>query len=248
MDIKSKLARLFFPYGSIQKVLRGTAKGLKFVVEPGLGVTYALGTEIAAPKFFQEFVRPDMLVFDIGANKGQMALLFSRLVGPGGKVVSLEPAQIEFSSLVRNIELNNLNNILALEAAAANQAGRMEFLYSSEAPTQGKLASTEPEYQVEDTESFSVSSVTLDALAEQHGMPDFVKLDIEGGAAVALQGASTILTQGNPVLYIELHGPEERAGVVEEILGRNYMVYDTLGNELTDDPELWPPALVAQRS
>jgi FkbM family methyltransferase len=49
-----------------------------------------------------------MTVVDVGANKGQMALIFAALVGPFGTVVAIEPAPGPFASLQRNVRLNNL--------------------------------------------------------------------------------------------------------------------------------------------
>ena len=45
--MKQQLVRLLFPYGSERRVLRGPARGMRFVVEPGIGFTYALGTDAA---------------------------------------------------------------------------------------------------------------------------------------------------------------------------------------------------------
>ena len=90
--MKQQLARLFFPYGSERRVFRGPVQGTRFIVEDGIGVNYAIGTDAAAPRHFTRWVRPGMTVYDVSANKGQMALLFANLVGPTGRVVAFEPA------------------------------------------------------------------------------------------------------------------------------------------------------------
>jgi hypothetical protein len=52
-----------------------------------------------------------------------------------------------------------------------------------------------------------VSQTTLDELAEQYGLPDLIKMDIEGAELDALQGASNVLLHG-PSLFIEVHSPD----------------------------------------
>ena len=107
------------PFGSTRRVLRGPARGMRFGVEPGIGLTYALGTDAAAPRHFARYIRAGMTVYDVGANKGQMALLFAALVGPSGRVVSFEPSPPEFACLNANVRLNALRHVRLVQAAAA---------------------------------------------------------------------------------------------------------------------------------
>ncbi len=223
------------PFGSTRRVLRGPARGMRFVVEPGIGLTYALGTESAAPRHFAEHIRPGMTVYDVGANKGQMALLYAALVGATGRVVSFEPSPPEFASLDANVRLNALAHVRLVQAAAAEAEGNLMFTYAADRPTQGKLASVEPTYENAGAESFSVRTVALDSLLDCEPFPDVIKIDVEGAAASVLRGASRILDEASPRLYIELHGPEEQAGVRDELLARGY-VAETMAGEVVPDP------------
>src|SRR5262249_7276799 len=144
--MRHQFARLFYPYGSTRRVLRGPAKGMRLVVEPGIGLSYIMGVDAAAPRFLAGVIAHGATIFDVGANKGQMALLFAALVGAAGRVVALEPAPPEFVSLVRNIQLNGLRNVEPLPIAAAEGDGEAGFLYTSSAPTQGKLSNVESSY------------------------------------------------------------------------------------------------------
>jgi len=55
-------------------------------------------------------------------------------------------------------------------------------------------------------------NLSLDAAAKQFFVPDFVKMDIEGFEAEALEGATELLSTRKPALVIEVHGEaiEER--------------------------------------
>jgi len=234
--MKARLARLFYPYGAKRRVLRGPARGMRFIVESGIGVSFALGTNAAAPRFFQRHVRRGMTVYDVGANKGQMALLFATLVGPAGRVVALEPVPSEFSSLERNLRLNRVDTIVrALRVAISDRECDLSFLCDAVNPTQGKLADVEPTYQVPGAQAITVKARPLDRLLEAERPPDVLKIDVEGAAASVLRGARRILDDVGPGVYLELHGPEEQAGVRNELLTRGY-VAETLDGRTVEDP------------
>jgi len=231
----TSIARLLCPYGSRRRVLRGPARGMRVVVEPGIGLAYLLGVDAAAPQFFYRRVEPGMTVFDVGANKGQMALLFASLVGPHGQVLAFEPAPAEFASLERNIVLNRLGNIRPIRAAAADQDGEATFSYCATDPTQGKLTDVEPTYATASIDTLSVRTVMLDGFLETGIRADVIKLDVEGSAAVALRGARRLIAEHAPAFFIELHGPEEQRGVAEELVAHGY-VAETLDGTAVPDP------------
>ena len=233
--MKQQLARFLYPHGSTRRVLRGPAKGMKLVVEPGVGFSYMMGLDAAAPAFFMTAIARGMRVFDVGANKGQMALLFAAVVGCDGQVIALEPAPAEFASLERNVRLNHLRNVTTLQVAAAEANGEATFLYAPSTPTQGKLAAVESSYAIRDPEALNVRTRTLDSVAEEFGAPDVVKIDVEGSAATVLRGARQLIDTHAPKFYVELHGPEEQAGVRDELIARGYIAR-TLPGDIVKDP------------
>jgi len=233
--------------GAERRVLRGPARGLRFVVEPGIGLSYALGSRGAAPRHFAHHVRRGMTVFDVGANKGQMTMIFASLVGPEGRVVSIEPAPAEFASLARNIQRNRLANAQAIQAAAAEREGQLTFTYAPARPTQGKLRDVERTYDNPGAETFAVRAVSLDSLAETHGRPDLIKIDIEGAAAAALRGARRLVATAAPEIYIELHGPEEQAGVRDELQAHGYELWTLDGRRVEDPTRGWNSPLWCRR-
>ncbi len=60
-------------------------------------------------------------VVDVNANVGYWTLLLSKLVGPKGTVISLEPSQWAFAVLMRNIEANDRNNIVPKRCTLGNK-------------------------------------------------------------------------------------------------------------------------------
>lgn len=237
--IRDRIARIFYPLGSIRRVLRGPAAGMQYVVSPAMGVTYGLGTHRAAPRDFSRHVRPGSVVFDVGANRGQSALLFAKLVGGTGLVVSLEPAPREFETLCRNVALNSGARIRLIQAAASDTDGTAAFLYSAVRNTQGKLNNVEAGYALEEVQTISVPTVTLDSLLKEIPPPDFLKVDVEGAGSAVFRGAVRMLTEVRPIIYIELHGREEQEGVRDEVQSRGYELRTGDGSVVADPTAGW---------
>lgn len=248
-----QVIRWLYPYGSVRRVVRGPATGMRFVVEPTMGLAYAIGHPRAMPRYFSPHIRRGMTIFDVGANKGQMMLLFARLVGPEGRVVSFEPAPAEFRCLERNVRLNALDQVTTVQAAASDAPGDLVFMYDAANPTQGKLRDVEPSYTVTGAVPVSVPARPLDEFLDQGLRPDLIKIDVEGAGLRVLRGAARILEHVGPRILIELHGPEEQAAVRDELLTRGY-VAETLDGVRVADPTvgwhdpLWCYRVRGQRS
>ena len=59
------------------------------------------------------YMRPGSTVLDIGANFGQMSVLFSRFVGAGGQVHSFEADPFVYELLQKTLAANNCQNVTA---------------------------------------------------------------------------------------------------------------------------------------
>lgn len=134
-------------------------------------------------KYFK--LKRGMTVLDIGASNGMWALKVARRVYPG-KVISVEPLEENYETLLKNIEINKITNIEPLKAAVWATNGKVNFIHGC-ATDAGFVAKYSP------SELFS-SSITLDTLIEKYGIQkvDLLKIDIEGGECEALKGLSNI--------------------------------------------------------
>ena len=59
------------------------------------------------------YMRPGITVLDVGANFGQMSVLFSRFVGAGGQVHSFEADPFVYELLQKTLAANNCQNVTA---------------------------------------------------------------------------------------------------------------------------------------
>ena len=148
-------------------------------------------------------LRPGMTVIDVGANRGWYTLLFSKLVGPAGRVIAFEPVPEMFQVLIQNMGLNTFTkNVQAHQAAASNEVGLARICINSKEPEISRLASESQEPQTNETD---VDTISLDALVdlEQLETVDLVKVDVEGAELKVLAGAHDLLKKWSPILLIE---------------------------------------------
>ena len=68
-----------------------------------------------------------MTVIDIGANIGYFTLLFAKLVGDKGKVISFEPEPCNFLFLEKNIASNNFIRVNAQNLALSDKTATMDL-------------------------------------------------------------------------------------------------------------------------
>lgn len=176
-----------------------------------------------------------MTVYDIGANKGQTALILANCVGPQGRILAFEPSLEVFASLKKNIVLNGLEQVQMFPMAISSATGQEQFIFSAKQCTQGKLANVEPENIIEG-QRIEVQTITLDDMVKDGAPPpDLIKIDVEGAAAAVLKGATNTLDSFGPPVFVELHGLEERTGIRDYLLPRGYKV-ETLSGEAILDP------------
>jgi len=139
------------------------------------------------------FVRPGDLVFDVGAHVGDRVASFHRL---GARVVAVEPQP----SMVRTLRLlYGRSKSVAIEAlAVGREPGSARMLINVDNPTVSSISPAfvqaaygAPGWETQRwNETIDVPVTTLDALIARHGIPAFIKLDVEGFEAEALSGLS----------------------------------------------------------
>jgi FkbM family methyltransferase len=95
--------------------------------------------EVMNQILFERLLGEGDTVYDVGANVGIHTLLFSRLVGPKGKVYAFEPFPQNLDRLRANLDLNKIENVEVIASAVSRRSSRERFLPGPDVST-GKLA------------------------------------------------------------------------------------------------------------
>lgn len=228
--LKRAILGTIWPFGTKAKIVRGPLKGAKFIVSDNSGWSPIVGRwEPESQSLFMRMIREGWVVYDLGANNGIHSLLFSKLVGKSGKVFAFEPLTSNCDEIQQNMSLNGVQNVSVVQAAVSDQAGETTFhlgLHNK----QGSLVGIGRESGTD----IKVKLITLDSFIETgNPKPDFLKIDIEGAESMALHGFSNKIMVNKPVLFIELHTPEQDRKVGDFLSDNGYKAF-RLPHKLAD--------------
>jgi FkbM family methyltransferase len=145
------------------------------------------------------YIKHGSVVLDVGANYGQMSLLFSKAVGDNGEVYSFEAQEFVFEILKKNIEANHCKNIIPLFGAVYDKPGlelifpKADFMKFDAYGSYG----IDPIALTGDR----VKSLTIDSIKFEKPI-SFMKIDIQGSDLFALRGAvNTIKKHKMPIVF-----------------------------------------------
>ena len=164
------------------------------------GYEYAFDTRRRAP-----------LIIDAGAHLGVATHYFKHRF-PHSRVLALEANPVTFALLRKNITHNGLDDVRAIHAALAPEAGTIPFFTSGsdeEPGAWGDSAIQQPWHEGEKTAVADVPAVTLSSLLTEP--VDLLKLDIEGLETAVLEEAASHLSPVQRVI-LEFHGTRRNPG------------------------------------
>lgn len=147
----------------------------------------------------RQFVKPGTCVLDVGANLGQMSIIFSGLAGPSGRVYSFEASELIFFALQLNLELNHCRNAVPV-FGAVHECANQSFFYPK---PDFSLFTSYGAFGIDPTASGgqSVSTLRIDDVTF-HQPVSFMKVDIQGCDLFAMRGArQTIARNQMPILF-----------------------------------------------
>ncbi len=193
-------------------------------------------------KLVQNFVKPDMICFDIGANQGLYTVLLSKRVGPHGTVFAFEPVKSEFRKLRRNIQINRCSSSVILERmGVSSYEGVAEMFVCLNGHGSRSSMRPPPDEVNARIRVERVLVTTLDSFVRKKniGRIDFIKIDVEGSEMDVLKGGQNVLDALQPIILIEM------ADVVTRQFGyRALEVYRFLENREFVLFEIRPTGLV----
>jgi FkbM family methyltransferase len=185
----------------LKKTIATLARGLRrAMLRGGPSSASYIEVERAEQIFYLEYLREGMTVFDVGANVGELTLLFSRFVGEG-HVHAFEASSNAFERLTticraasrRNVHLNHVA-LAEAEGVVSLHVYDDDYLsWSSRAlrPLENYGIDVKP-VAVEET-----AATTVDLYCERNDIRriDLLKVDVEGAEYQVLLGAQRMLRE-----------------------------------------------------
>jgi FkbM family methyltransferase len=176
--------------------------------------------QLAEDKIVSAFVKPDMVVFDIGANIGWYSCLIHRSTQGRGRIVAVEPMPRALRLLRKSAESRPTVQVVP---CAIGEASGYAHLCEAKALDVS---------QVRYSSGGEVEVVTIDDLAVRFGHPDVIKIDVEGAELMAFRGAVQTLSNTCPPFILFEYIPTNAAAfggytlmqLVEALRPGNYSI------------------------
>jgi FkbM family methyltransferase len=135
------------------------------------------------------------VVVDVGANIGYYTVLLADKIGKIGKVYAFEPDKTNFEILKKNIEVNDLKNVVAINAAVGKTEGKLKLHKSEENFGDHKLYGNDREFE-------TVKIINLDKYFSNEKI-DLLKIDTQGWEPEVIEGAKELIRKNKPVMFLE---------------------------------------------
>jgi len=162
-------------------------------------------------KNFARLIRPGDTVFELGSHIGYIGTWFAHLAGVQGRVVLFEPSPDNLAYLEPNVA--GLASVELVRRAVSDREGTAHFFVEGLTGQNSTLvddysvfaANREAAFSDEHYRQIEVETVTIDGFIAARGLvPDFIKIDIEGGELAALRGMSECFARHRPLLMVEV--------------------------------------------
>jgi FkbM family methyltransferase len=141
--------------------------------------------------------QPVSMFWDVGSNIGVFAL-YANLKGI--MVSAFEPDAKNFNAMLENVRANNAVYVVGYQWAVSDTDGKSTFnvQHKGAGHSGGQVGKAVDEFgrEFKPVESYEVETYKMDTLADRLGVPNHIKIDVDGNERRILQGAAGTL--GNP--------------------------------------------------
>lgn len=208
------LSALAAPYQSLRNLLAWQDPVLlrdASVIVPGIG-RFALRArtddlwhvlpwrEQAIANTMRSMLKVGDVFIDAGANIGIYTVLASRLIGPAGRVISIEMMPETADRLESHVRMNQLQNVTVIRSALSDTPGQLVRATVQEGKHgQATIARGSERFGLGN--AIEVETTTLDITTTEITSVRLMKIDVEGAELRALRGAEHLLQKLQALVY-----------------------------------------------
>ncbi len=145
------------------------------------------------------------IFIDVGANIGKYTIMVGKKIK--GKVIAIEPEEKNFEILKKNIELNNLKNIIPVRSACSSKSKKRKFFLDRQGiGTHSfykiKIGKTDKIIYIKTERLDNLISKNLEK--KEIKEISLIKIDVEGAEADVLKGTKKTLKKYHPKILVEV--------------------------------------------
>ena len=165
---------------------------------------------------------------DVGANIGDLTLAAASVVGPKGRVYSLEAHPRTYGFLCSNVALNGSLNVVPFNVALGDKESEVFFSDMGRGDDQNHVS--------ENNQGISLKMVKLDDLPITEPRIQLLKIDVEGYEKFVLEGASRTLERVSCIYFESWERHFKRYGyacsdVTKLLVAKGFTILRVIGNE-----------------
>lgn len=153
------------------------------------------------PHFYnvaKNVIKEGDICLDCGANLGYHTVTMAKLVGKSGKVVAFEPLRIIYQQLSGNVFLNDLRNVVTINAAIGNEQKITQMDYVDvDNPNGVNIGATKVGSSGDQVEMIPIDLVIQEDVS-------FIKIDVQGSEVALLNGANEMIKKSRPIMFVEV--------------------------------------------
>jgi FkbM family methyltransferase len=162
---------------------------------------------------------------DIGAHVGTWTL---RLALFCKRVVAFEPHLLAYKTLLKNLEINRINNVVAENLAVWNKSKGIKLSLYKYPSHSSPLEKHPMESQTgEKLNEVDVQAISLDDYLKKNDYQiDLIKIDVEGGEVRVVEGAVNTINKFRPNMCIETHSKENYDKILKMLPDFKFETFD----------------------
>jgi FkbM family methyltransferase len=187
LGLQAKAQGLYYRFaqkGDSVQISAGGVAGRFFSAKPrDLRILESCAQEPALARLLAG-VRPEDVVYDIGAHHGLYAVLLAQKVR---RVIAFEPEQECHARLQRNIQINGLSNITAYCQAVGDRDAQ-EILYLGQGVGAINSGHLGPDFTTGPRQAINVARGDSFRQSQNLPAPTVLKIDVEGYEGAVLEG------------------------------------------------------------
>jgi len=182
-------------------------------------------------RFAGGYVKEGDVVYDVGANLGVFAVCAAMRTGPTGRVYAFEPDPVTCSLIQRTKDLHpgRLAHLFVVPAGISSQNGMSILNIPERARACSHLAEAKggagTELMGNVRQKIQVPLVTLDSKIGEYGLPDVLKIDVDGAEHLVIEGAPQLFSKISPRVLIEVRDRNKKE-LTEFFHNKHYTLYN----------------------